>query len=108
MKGTGFMSREFLRSIARKSPRLMGLLMILVGLLISALNLTYLYFNNRFWPSFFILTGALSTGGLWILITGQVSIAGERSAPRWWSIGFMLSSIAGFAAGIFVAEHFKI
>jgi len=97
-----------MKRIAARSPRLAGLVIMGVGLLLVALNVVWIIWKERFYPTALFLAGAAFAFGLWVIITGRVDIRdGRPPQPLWWTVGSCVVGLAGGGAGIWISELLK-
>src|SRR3954469_9543954 len=97
-----------MKRVAARSPRLAGLVIMGVGFLLIAMNVLWLTWKARFYPTSLFLAGAALGLGLGVIITGRVDIRdGRPPQPLWWTVGSCVVGLAGGGVGIWVSELLK-
>ena len=99
------LGREHISSLSGRSPRLAGLALFLLGLILSGANVVLMYFAGRFVAKLFIVGFPVSGVGLWILLTGRVSRTEGRPTPLWWTVGALLCTGLGIVMGIYLSTR---
>jgi hypothetical protein len=82
------------------NPRMFGLTMAGIALLLIIINVLLVVVAHRFYPYFYWLAGPLLWGGIWMLATGQPKQPPDGSkAPTWTRIGLAAFLVIGLLMG---------
>jgi hypothetical protein len=79
------------RAIAQRSPRLGGVLLLLLGGAFIGLG----FCLDK--AALLILSALPLSGGAWIVVTGRTWKVPDDKPPMWWKAGFMIAIGAGVA-----------
>lgn len=91
MKSPSELGENLGRSVAQKSPRLGGVLLMLLGG--ASIGLGFLL--DR--AALFILSALFLGPGIWIAATGRTWKVPDEKPPTWWKVGFIATAAVGVA-----------
>ncbi len=106
MRNVHDFSKDAMEALAKKSPRLAGLVMFLLGLAILGGNIAYAYCSGIFSPTLLVGSFVLGPLGLWVSLTGRTHNS-KGPAPLWWHAGTFLLGGVGFAVGLYLAIRLR-
>jgi len=83
------------------APRLMGLAMAALAIVLVIANTAMVFALHRFYPYLYGAASVAGWGGAWLVITGQPGISKDGSAPPIWGrIGLGGAMAIGLLIGI--------
>ena len=86
-----------------RSPRLLGTVLIGVGIGVCALNLLLIKLLGIYFGGLFVVGLPALFIGIWTLVTGRTNTALREKPPQWWTIGFYVSLALGLLTGLWLA-----
>ena len=87
------------RSKLLKNPRLMGLMLVGLGILLGGINYWSLSSNGRYYIKAMFLTPFAITYGVYLLAFGQPVDPATGKPRMWWRVGSGISLAAGLGLG---------
>jgi hypothetical protein len=94
----------FAERLARRSPRMHGLVTAGFGLAGVALNLVTLALFDRYYPFVTAGASAMLAIGLWSIVTNHSFLEGDSKLPGWWKAGALVAACIGVVGGFLVTH----
>jgi membrane-bound ClpP family serine protease len=94
---------EHSHALGTRSPRLLGTVLIGVGIGVCALNLLLIKLLGIYFGGLFVVGLPALFIGIWTLVTGRTNTALREKPPQWWTIGFYVSLALGLLTGLWLA-----